>query len=48
MGKENVGTTVLTYRLIGRDDKAQKLLHERQPTWGVHHERWEHPWDTAT
>jgi hypothetical protein len=38
-----VGKTVLTYRLMKRDNEARACLQERQSTWGVHHERWELP-----
>jgi GTPase SAR1 family protein len=47
VGKENVGKTVLIYRLMRRDEEAQGHLQSRQPTRGVHHDCWEHPLGSA-
>ena len=38
VGKENVGKTVLTYRLIDCVTDAEKHMTERNMTAGVHHE----------
>ena len=50
VGKEGVGKTVLTYRLMGRDDEAEQYLSfdrdgegmgsTEGETRGVHHEEW--------
>jgi small GTP-binding protein len=47
VGKENVGKTVLIYRLMRRDEEAHDYLQSRQSTRGVHHDRWEHPLGSA-
>jgi GTPase SAR1 family protein len=39
VGKENVGKTVLIYRLMRRDEEAQGHLQSREPTTFTHGSR---------